>query len=76
MKNFVAVEEGEKPKGWLAFMGERAKAMLESESEEVKAAVEAARIKGPKDDGLDMFTDPAPGVTAQDQQKRAKTIQE
>ncbi len=76
MKKFVAAEEGEKPKGWLAFMGERAKLMLENESEEVKAEVEAARIKGPKDDGLDMFTDPAPGVTVQDQQKRARIIQE
>ena len=70
------VPQGEKPKAWVAFMGERGKAMLDEEPEEVKAQVEAARVKGPKDDGLDMFIDPAPGVTVNDQHKRAKNIQE
>ncbi|KAI0730666.1 hypothetical protein C8Q76DRAFT_690716 [Earliella scabrosa] len=48
-----------KPRSWLSFMSETAKKMLEEEPLDVRNAVEAARLKNPEEDGLEMFIDQA-----------------
>ncbi|RPD52383.1 hypothetical protein L226DRAFT_576900 [Lentinus tigrinus ALCF2SS1-7] len=71
------VPEGEKPDDWVKFMGERAKAMLAEEPADVQKQVEDARLKGPKETGLEIFTEAAASsVTAQQQEERAMLIQE